>query len=171
MFCGHWSSKSGDMKYVISHVTSQNNVIEGSSSFMIGTFFAVWYNLAKSAGHRCCNGRDITFLAFLVIKQAYVIIGSGDYNDRSFLKQVTFLPSLVVLGFVIVMIYGFSSSGDLARPRDQRFVLLYGWEPLKVSHHPIKFGGHKHCTIGDNGFSLSRDLVRPHEQRIMWLYK
>ena len=38
MFCGHWPSTNGDIKYVISHVTSQNNVIEGSSSLMIGSF-------------------------------------------------------------------------------------------------------------------------------------
>ena len=77
----------------------------------------------------------------------------------------------MILGFVIVEICGFSLSGDLARPLDQRFLLLYGWEPLKVIHHPIKFGGNKHCSIGDNGFSLSRDLVRTHDQRIMWLCK
>ena len=32
MFCGHWSSASGDIKYLICHVTSQSHVIEGSSS-------------------------------------------------------------------------------------------------------------------------------------------
>ena len=26
---------------------------------------------------------------------------------------------------------------------------LYGLEPLKLSHHPAKFGGHRHCDHGD----------------------
>ena len=34
MFGGHWSSASGDIKYLICHVTSQNHVIERSSNFM-----------------------------------------------------------------------------------------------------------------------------------------
>ena len=27
------------------------------------------------------------------------------------------------------------------RPSNQNGMQLYGWEPLKVSHHPAKFGG------------------------------
>ena len=34
MFSGHWSSKSGQVKYLIYHVTSKNNVIEESTNFM-----------------------------------------------------------------------------------------------------------------------------------------
>ena len=34
IFGGHWSSASGDMKYSIGHMTSKNNVIEGSCNFM-----------------------------------------------------------------------------------------------------------------------------------------
>ena len=30
----HWSIGSGDIKYLICHVTSQNRVIQGSSNFM-----------------------------------------------------------------------------------------------------------------------------------------
>ena len=33
MFGGHWSSASGDIKYLTCHVTLQNHVIEGSSNF------------------------------------------------------------------------------------------------------------------------------------------
>ena len=40
-------------------------------------------------------------------------------------------------------------SPDLARPLDQRFTQLYGKETLKVSHHPTKFGGHRHGGSGD----------------------
>ena len=34
MLGGHWLSTSGDIKYLICHVTSQNYVIEGSCNFM-----------------------------------------------------------------------------------------------------------------------------------------
>ena len=43
--------------------------------------------------------------------------------------------------------------------------------PSRLSHHPIKFGGHRLCGIGDNGFSLSRDFARPRDQRVRCLYK
>ena len=36
---------------------------------------------------------------------------------------------------------GVMISCDLARPRDQRVMSFYGWEPLMVSHHASKFGG------------------------------
>ena len=60
---------------------------------------------------------------------------------------------------------------DPERPHGQRVKQIYGWEPRKVSHHPIKFGGHRLCGIGDNGFSLSRDFARPRDQRVRCLYK
>ena len=34
MFDGHWSNASGDIKYLICHVTSQKREIEQSSNFM-----------------------------------------------------------------------------------------------------------------------------------------
>ena len=37
MFGGYWFSASGDMKYLICHVISQNYVIEGSSNFTKGS--------------------------------------------------------------------------------------------------------------------------------------
>ena len=37
MFGSHWSNASGDKKYLICHVTSQNYVIEGSCNFMSGS--------------------------------------------------------------------------------------------------------------------------------------
>ena len=41
IFYGHWSSASGDTKYLTSHVTLQNHVIEGSSNFM--SVSSSWY--------------------------------------------------------------------------------------------------------------------------------
>ena len=38
---------------------------------------------------------------------------------------------------------------DRAGPHDHRFPSRYGWLLLKVSHHPTKFGGHRHCGSGD----------------------
>ena len=38
MFGGVWSSAHGDIKYLIFHVIPQNQVIEGSSNFMRGSF-------------------------------------------------------------------------------------------------------------------------------------
>ena len=43
----------------------------------------------------------------------------------------------------------FSLLCDLSRPRDQRVILLCGWEPLIVSHHPAKLDGHRHCGSED----------------------
>ena len=34
MFCDHWFSASGNIRYLIFHVTSQNHLIERSSKFM-----------------------------------------------------------------------------------------------------------------------------------------
>ena len=40
---------------------------------------------------------------------------------------------------------------------------------LKLSHHPAKFGRHRHCGSGDV-FNLSRDLGRLHDYMVMCLY-
>ena len=40
-------------------------------------------------------------------------------------------------------------SRDLTRPRGQRVVGLHREESIKVIHHPVKFGGHKHCVSED----------------------
>ena len=40
-FGGHWSSASGDIKYLTCHVTLQSPVIEGSSNGMSGS--SSWY--------------------------------------------------------------------------------------------------------------------------------
>ena len=40
MFGGHWSSATGDIKYLMCHVISQNLVIEGSGNFM--SWSSIW---------------------------------------------------------------------------------------------------------------------------------
>ena len=42
-----------------------------------------------------------------------------------------------------------SLSHDLARSLDQKVMQLYGQKPLKVSHHPTKFGDQRHCGSRD----------------------
>ena len=37
----------------------------------------------------------------------------------------------------------------VASQQDERVVWLNGYEPLKVSPQPAKFGGSKHCNSGD----------------------
>ena len=37
---GHWSHASGDRKYLICHVTSQNREIEGSGNFLSSSWYA-----------------------------------------------------------------------------------------------------------------------------------
>ena len=60
-------------------------------------------------------------------------------------------------------------SHDHATPRDQRVIKLCGWKPL-VSHHPPKFGCHRHYGSKEiMVLSLSRDPTRPCNQRVMEL--
>ena len=37
---------------------------------------------------------------------------------------------------------------DLSGPHDQRVELYYRYKFLKVNHHLVKFGGHRHCGSG-----------------------
>ena len=75
MFCGHWSLVNTKIKYLIYHVTPQNNLIEGSSNFESLNSLCNWYQLAKFGGDK--------FLVCQVIKQDHVIKGSGDYSNTS----------------------------------------------------------------------------------------
>ena len=82
VFCGHWSLANRKIKYLICHVTPQNNLIERSSNFESLNSLCTWYQLAKFGGHRYCGSGD-TFLDFQVIKQGDVIKASGDCNNTS----------------------------------------------------------------------------------------
>ena len=75
--------------------------------------------------------------------QDHVIKGSLDFMGRSSSRWVTILPSLVIIDCC----RDFSLLCYLARPHDQRVQQLYGWEPVKLTHHPARFGSHKHCGI------------------------
>ena len=56
--------------------------------------------------------------------------------------QYIILPKLAAIGTP-------GSENVLSLSRDQKVMWLYGWEPTVVSHHPAKFGGHRHCDSGD----------------------
>ena len=48
---------------------------------------------------------------------------------------------------------------------------IYERKIVTVSHHPTKFGGHRHCgNWRYNAISLSLDLLRPLDQSVIWLY-
>ena len=80
MFGEHWSSASGDIKYLIYHKTLKNHEIEGSNNFMSGSFSWSVATLPNFAVRRYCVSRDM-FLVCNVIKQDHVIKGSRNYND------------------------------------------------------------------------------------------
>ena len=50
MLGGHWSSASGDIKYLKCHVTLQNHVIKESSNYDL-EIFMVYHHLPKFGGH------------------------------------------------------------------------------------------------------------------------
>ena len=56
----------------------------------------------------------------------------------------------MVIDTVVVEIYnGFILSRDLTISGNQKVMLLFGKEPLKISHHPAYSGSHSHCGGGD----------------------
>ena len=45
----------------------------------------------------------------------------------------------------------------------------FGWEPLKVNHHPTRFGGRRDYVIGDKMVLVCRrNFARPCDQRGMF---
>ena len=77
LFGGHWSSASGDIKYLTCHVSLQNHVIEGSSNFLSGSFS--WY-ITTALSSLVLIGIAVVemFLVCHMIKPDNIIKGSGD---------------------------------------------------------------------------------------------
>ena len=65
----------------------------------------------------------------------------------------------MVIGSLIVEILWSCLSSYFARPRDQSVYVLAA---LKVSHHPTKFGGNKHCGSGDIKISVCHVILQDH---------
>ena len=57
-------------------------------------------------------------------------------------------------------------SHDVRRPRDQSLISLYGSEPLKVSHHPTKCGGHGYCGSGDIKVLVCQVISQDHLMKL-----
>ena len=66
MFGDDWSSARGDTKYLICHVTSQNNLIGWE-------FFIIYQQLTKFGEHSYCSSKDKMFLVCHGIKDDHVI--------------------------------------------------------------------------------------------------
>ena len=45
----------------------------------------------------------------------------------------------------------------LQKPRDQRVIRFYGWNPLMISHCPAKSGGHSRCGTEDIMFPVAEE--------------
>ena len=79
------------------------------------------YHPAKFSGNRRCGSGDIMILVGHVILHNHVTKGLCNVTGRSPSKSGIILPSLVVIGTVVVWRYNdFSLSRDHTGPRDQR---------------------------------------------------
>ena len=137
---------SGDIIVLVCHVIYQHrNTIWVGATQAKSPSFQVWHY----------GGRNIIVFACHVALQDHVLKGLNDFMVRSPSRYVTILPSLVAMW----RYNGFSLSPDLARPRDQRAMWLYGWESIKVNYHPTKF----------RGWRFSFVQVTSQDQSLMWL--
>ena len=100
-------------------------------------------NPGTFGAQRRCGRKDISFLVCHVIK------GLADIMDEFSSLIVTNLSSLVAAALVEEDIFCFYLPRDLMWPRDQRFLLHYGWVRFIISHHPPTFDAHKHCERED----------------------
>ena len=100
MFGGHWSSASGDKKYIICQVTSQKQVIEISGNF-IGGSSSLYVTTLPSLVARGIVIVDVPSLprdlARLRDERAICL-----YELEALARYVTNLPSLVAIGTVVL---------------------------------------------------------------------
>ena len=74
MFDGYWSSATlGDIKYLLSPVTLQIYVIEGSSNFEWELFIAYHQHLANFGEHGYCGSRDLFFFLFFFFLSKHLL--------------------------------------------------------------------------------------------------
>ena len=78
MFIGHWSSASGNLRYLIYHVNKEIHVTKRLCDFMSrSSLLFVTYD-AKFGWNRHCSSWGIKFLICHVISQNLVTKGSCD---------------------------------------------------------------------------------------------
>ena len=77
IFGDRWSCASGDIKYIICHVTSPNHVTEGLSNYD-WELFIVYHHPAKFSGHRLCSSGDV-MISDCHVKVCYHPTKFGDH--------------------------------------------------------------------------------------------
>ena len=123
----------------------------------------------KFCDHIYCGSGNIIISVCNLLSQGHVVKCCSNFMGRIPSWQFTSLLSRAAIGTVIVEI---RFSCDLARPRDQNVIWLYRREPIKVSYHPAKFGGHRHCGSGDIMILVChviKGLTRLRDRRAMLL--
>ena len=73
---------------------------------------------AVFGGHWSNTSEDIAYLIYHVTPQDHMIEGSRNFMSGTALLHVTTLPSLVVIGILVVEYNVFNLSFDLARPSE-----------------------------------------------------
>ena len=104
MFGCHRSIASGDIKYLICHVTSENEMIEGPCNFIISESFS-WYVTTLPSLVAIDIVAVEMFLVCHKISQDHIIKGFCDYIDRNASRSVTNMTILVAIGTVVVEIW------------------------------------------------------------------
>ena len=74
------------------------------------------------------------------------------------LWQVTILPSLMAKGTVV-------------RRRDQRVMWFYRYEAIKISYHPVEFGGHRHSGNRDIMVLVCHVTLQDHVIKVLRNFK
>ena len=100
-------------------------------------------------GHRHCVSEDIMIFICCMILQNYVIkepcyFMGGPYQGKLLFCQLWWPWTLWQCRY-----NDFRLACYLAKLRDQRVMWLFGQEPIKLSYHPAKLGGHRHSGSQD----------------------
>ena len=84
--------------------------------------------------------------------KVHVTIGSCNFMGGSpspWLHVLVLSICISICGIVLSnCVISLNLPCDLTRSRDLKVMWLYGYDPVKVSQHPAKFGGYLHCGIG-----------------------
>ena len=109
------------------------------------------HHLAMFGGHWFNAKGDMKHLICHVTSKNHVIGRSSNFMSGTSSWYVTTLPSLVVIGVVIVKVF---LNCHLIK-QEHRINFM-------VCHHLAKFGGHR-CCNGRGVFNLSCDQARTHD--------
>lgn len=91
------SSESGDIKYPICYMISQDHVIERSRKFLSGSFLVVCHNLGKFSDQRFCESRDLMFLICHMTSHDHMLEGLlCDFKGGRPSQKVAIFPCLLV---------------------------------------------------------------------------